>query len=169
MTKEILLADLQKTTQTLTETLSHFTEDRFAERFSGQAWSAAQIADHLVKVYFSAVKALSGDTIPTNRPPDQKIALIKQAMEDETTKRVAPERVQPSNETEERSALIQQLRSLEEKLKAMISESDMSEACVSFKHPALGTMTKMEWVAFNNYHTMRHIMQLERLLQNVSA
>lgn len=168
MTKETLLADLEQSTRKLTETLLQFTTDTFTERPSERAWSAAQIADHLVKVYFSAVKALSGETIPTNRPPDQKMALIKQAMESEN-KRVAPERVQPSDIAAKCSELIQNLKGLEERLKKIIEESDITEACVSFKHPALGTMTKMEWAAFNNYHTRRHIKQLERLLQNVSA
>jgi hypothetical protein len=169
MTKENLLSDLEQTTQKLTETLCRFTADNFHERPSEQAWSAAHIAAHLVKVYFSTFKALSGETIPTNRPPEQKITLIKQAMEDNTTKRVAPERVRPSEEGGERAILIQQLRNGEERLKEVVNKGDITDACVSFQHPALGTMTKMEWMAFNNYHTKRHIKQLERLLQKVSA
>jgi hypothetical protein len=168
MTKEALLADLERSTQKLIELLLQFTPETFGNRPSEAEWSAAHVADHLAKVYFSTGKAMSGETTPTNRPPDQKIALVQQAMESDT-KRVAPERVQPSNDTGERSILLQQIKKQEERLKEIIDAGDITDACVSFRHPALGTLTKMEWMAFNYYHTERHIRQLKRILQKVSA
>lgn len=166
MTKETLLAELEQTTQTLCDLLLSFTPESFPLKSSGSGWSAAQLADHLVKVYASTNGALHSEAIPANRPPDEKIPLLRQAMDDTGTKRVAPESVQPSEQTGDASALAGQLQAQKEKLREAIAVADLTEACTQYRHPALGTMTKMEWGAFNNYHTLRHIKQLQGLLQN---
>src|SRR5215217_2650946 len=98
MTKEILLAKLEQTTQQLTEILLSFPAERFNTKPSETEWSPAQVAEHLLKVDLSTGKAISGETIPTNRPPDEKIGIIKHAMDDDSTRRMAPERVSPSGE-----------------------------------------------------------------------
>ncbi|WP_121353729.1 DinB family protein [Flavisolibacter nicotianae] len=169
MTKETLLAELEQTTQALCDLLLCFTPESFHQKPSGSGWSAAQVADHLVKVYASTNGALHSESIPTNRPPDEKIALLRRAMEDTGTKRVAPERVQPSEQGGDPSTLASQLQAQEEALRKAIAVADLTEACTQYRHPSLGTMTKMEWVAFNNYHTQRHIKQLQRFLGNVLA
>jgi hypothetical protein len=167
MTKEILLSGLEKTTQQLMNILLSFTPERFNEKPAENEWSAAQIAEHLLKVDMSTCKALSGEAIPSNRPPDAKIDIIKQAMDDDNTRRVAPERVYPSSEHWEPVVIIQQIKKQKAFLKEAILGADVTEACMSFKHPALGTMTKMEWVAFNIHHTERHLRQLKGLQERL--
>lgn len=168
MTKETLLSGLEETTRQLVAILSSFTPEQFNEKLSESEWSAAQIAEHLLKADVSTGKALSGETMPTNRPPDEKLSIIQQALNDDNTKRVAPERVYPSGEQWEPSVIIEQLKKQKEVLKEAILSSDLTEACTSFKHPALGTMTRMEWMAFNLHHTERHLRQLKRLQENLA-
>ncbi len=168
MNKETILADWEQCTDKLIGVISQFTPETFNQKPSENEWSAAQVAEHLLKVDFSTNKALRGETIPTNRPPEQKIALIKGTMED-STKRVAPERAQPSGERWEPEALVKQLKKQRELLKEVIQSSDLTEACTSFKHFALGTLTKLEWIYFNIYHAERHMKQLHRLSEKVVA
>ena len=108
------------------------------------------------------MKALKSETIPTNRPPEQKLALIKEAMES-STKRVAPGMVTPSESRHEPQEMAQQLIKQRELVKRLISGLDLTEACRVYKHPSLGTLTRLEWVYFNLYHAERHIRQMEGL------
>lgn len=162
MNKETLLADLDASTKKISEALSQFDATNFNSRPLDGGWPAAQVAEHLLMLEISANKALSGETIPTNREPDKKISLIKWAMDDET-KRQAPERVQPTGTYTEPQQLIEKIKQQRDKLREAVTTSDVTEACISFKHPALGTLTKWEWVYFTIYHMQRHVKQLQRL------
>lgn len=167
MTKDALLSDLEATTQLFIEAVSRFGQEAFNQKPSETGWSPAQIADHLLKVGFSTYKAISGETIPTARPPEQKIAMIKQGMEDEVTKRIAPERVLPSADVQKTANIINQIKKQKELLEEAIHSSDITDACMSFKHPVLGTLTKMEWLYFHIYHVQRHLRQMKRFEVNV--
>jgi uncharacterized damage-inducible protein DinB len=169
MTKDSLLADLEQTTQAFAEAVSGFSQESFNQKPSNTAWSAAQIAEHLLKVGHSTYKAITVETIPTNRPPEQKIALIRQAMEDETIKRIAPERVQPSANEQETGRVVEQIQKQKLMLEEAVRSSDLTDACMSFKHPALGTLTKIEWLYFHIYHVQRHLRQLKRLQERTTA
>lgn len=167
MTSENLLAALEQSTKAVLQAFSSFNVDNFHEKLSETEWSAAQIAEHLLKVDISANKALSSETVPTNRPPDEKIALIKGAMDD-SSKRVAPERVQPSSNVHSPADLLEKIKQERELMKETIIASDMTEACNVYKHPALGMLTKLEWVWFNIHHAERHLRQLQQLNEKLS-
>lgn len=169
MSKDNVLSDLEETTQALTETVSHFTHEAFNRKPSAERWSAAQIADHLLKVGFSTYKAITGEAMPTTRPPEQKIAMIKQGLEDEVTKRIAPERVLPSADVQETAGITEKISKQKDALKEAVLSSDITDACMSFKHPVLGTLTKIEWLYFHIYHVQRHVRQLKRLEENMTA
>lgn len=166
--KEVILTDLKQSTDSLLDLMAHFTVDTFNYKPSAEEWSAAQVAEHLLKVDVSSNKALQSETISTNRPPDQKIPLIKEAMS-ATTKRLALERVQPSGETFIPDELAKQLKAEREKMEKSIQSAALTEACVGYKHPALGTMTRLEWIYFNIHHAERHRRQMQRLLERVEA
>lgn len=168
MTNQNLLAALEQSTKAVLQAFSSFTAENFNEKPSETEWSAAQLAEHLLKVDISTNKALASETVPTNRPPDQKIALIKGAMED-SSKRVAPERVQPSKDVHSPAVLLEKIKQQRELMKEAIIASDMTEACKAYKHPALGTLTKLEWVWFNIHHAERHLRQLQQLNEKFSS
>ncbi len=143
MNKEAILADWQQTTDRLTALIASFTAEWFNQPPAENKWSAAQLAEHLLKVDFSTCQALKSETVPTNRPPDEKIALIRNAMESDT-KRMAPEMVKPSDNFHEPQQIAVQLEKQREQVKNLINELDLSEACKVYKHPSLGTMTRLE-------------------------
>lgn len=168
MTSKNLLTALEQSTQAVLQAFASFQAHNFNEKPSEEEWSAAQIAEHLLKVDVSTNKALSSEAVPTNRPPDEKLVLIKEAMEGDT-KRIAPERVQPSNDVHEPSVLLEKITHQRALMKDAVVSSDMTEACKVYKHPALGTMTKLEWVWFNIYHAERHLRQLQRLKEKLAS
>jgi uncharacterized damage-inducible protein DinB len=162
MNKEIILAEWQQITERLTELIASFSPEAFNRKPVENGWSAAQVAEHLLKVELSTRHALKSETIPTNRPPDEKIPLIKNAMESDT-KRVAPELVKPADTWQEPQAIAEALQKQREQVKALINELDLTEACRLYKHPSLGTLTRLEWVYFNIYHAERHLRQMQQL------
>ena len=62
--------------------------------------------------------------------------------------------------------MIKELKYVREKLVAAVQELDLSEACTAFKHPALGTLTRLEWIAFTIAHTKRHAGQLKNIRES---
>ncbi|MDQ6609764.1 MAG: DinB family protein [Bacteroidota bacterium] len=162
MNKETLLTDLDVSTKNLTNVLSQFTDETLHCNRSETEWTAAQIAEHLLLMEVIANKAIAGETITTNRPPDEKMGLIKWAMQDET-KRVAPDSVIPSGQTWKPQEFIDRISHQRNKLRKAVEAVDITEACTLFKHPALGTLTRLEWVYFLIYHAERHLKQLAKL------
>lgn len=162
MSNSVILAEWQQVTDRLSALVLSFSPESFLVTPVPGKWSAAQQAEHLLKVDMTTYQALKSETIPTNRPPDQKIPLIREAMEGDT-KRMAPERVQPSTTQHEQQGIATQIVAMRENVAGLIGNLDLSEACRVYKHPSLGTLTRLEWIYFNMHHAERHIRQIEGL------
>lgn len=168
MNNDVILVDWQKITERLSFLIVSFSPAAFLLTPSPEKWTAAQQAEHLLKVDMTTYQALKSETIPTNRPPDQKILLIREAMEGDT-KRMAPEIVQPSDTQHEPEKMAIQIRALRERVARLIGDLDLSEACRVYKHPSLGTLTRLEWIYFNMHHAERHMRQMEGLKEVLAS
>lgn len=168
MDKEILVTDLRDSTEKLTEELSHFTPETFNVKPSAEEWSAAEVAEHLLKIEVFANKALRSETAPPDRAPDKMISFLKNRMED-NNKRKASEVTSPTGEEKNVALMITQFREQREELKRAVETFDLSEACTGTPHPVLGVMTRLEWLYFVIYHTERHLKQLARIEEEVSV
>jgi len=165
MMKEQLLCELDASTEILIKTLSCIDSENVNRQPAAGGWSAVQVAEHLLILETIANKVVRGETIKSTRASDEKIPLIIGAMMDTDTKRVAPDVVLPSQEPGDLQAIVRGLQKQRELLKEAIISTDLSEACISLKHPALGTLTRLEWIWFTIHHTRRHIIQIEQLLK----
>ena len=163
MDKAALIASLDASTDRLLQTLQTFDAENFNVQASPTGWSPAGVAEHLLILDLVANKILRTEAITSTRPSDSKVALIKGAMEDMGTKRVAPETVAPKGGEKDVAEMIAALRQQRDALKEAIQNTDLTEACTARKHPALGTLTRLEWVHFIICHTDRHRLQLERM------
>lgn len=168
MTKETVLADLEESTKRLLQSFAHFSPENFNEKPSETAWSAAELAEHLLKVETTANKALRSQSEAPGRPFDEKVAFLKMKMEDEA-KRQAPEPVRPSAAAKDFAGTIAQLKEQREALKSAVETFDLTEACVGLPHPVAGVMTRIEWVYFVIHHTDRHLRQLKQIEEKVLA
>ena len=168
MNKDALLANLQQSTERLLRELSLFTPENFNSKPSEEEWSAANVAEHLLKIEIFANKALRSETAAADREPDKMISYLKDRMED-NNKRKASEITSPTGEHKDLDEMIAQFQTQRKSLAEAIETMDMTEACIGMPHPVVGVMTRMEWVAFVIYHTDRHLRQLRRLAEAVSA
>jgi hypothetical protein len=160
-----LATELNASTSELMESLSRFTPETANKKVNGEEWSAAEVAEHLLILDTIANRVLRGDTIESNRPPDEKIGLIERAMQDLDTKRKAPDAVLPSGRQGNLIEIVEGLQKQRRLLLQIIETGDLNRACIAFKHPALGTLTMLEWIRFVSLHSRRHVAQLERIYQ----
>lgn len=163
MNKQTLVNDLNASLAEVQEAIAGFNEQTFAAPPRSGGWSAAQVAEHLIVTEAAAAKALAGDTVVNNRDPAAKVPLIEAVMRDET-KRMAPPMVMPAGRVTTPQQAAEMLNRQRQKLvDAVNTNNDLTDACTAYKHPALGTLTKWEWVHFVVHHMRRHLKELQRL------
>lgn len=164
-----LSAELLAATDEMMERLARFTPESADQKPGDGEWSAAEVGEHLLILETVANKVVRGETIDSTRVPDAKMAIIKMAMTDLQTKRTAPDAVRPSGKAGNLTSIKAGLQKQRELLLEAIETTDLSRACVAFKHPALGTLTVMEWIYFITLHSRRHVAQLDRICERVNS
>lgn len=64
--------------------------------------------------------------------------------------------------------LLQRIKENREKVSEAAKTLDLTMLCIIFQMPAVGFMTRWEWITFTDIHTQRHIHQLENILKKIS-
>lgn len=166
MTKEILI-DIKSTADKLIQILSHFEQEQInTVPFEG-SWTAAQVADHLLKSDTGILKVLYGKTEQTKRQPDEKVEEIKNLFLDFTIKMESPEEILPSDIPQQKATILNALAIKMTALYEAAATLNLSETCLDFEFLGSGFLTRLEWLSFFVCHTQRHTHQLENILQKV--
>lgn len=129
------------------------------------SWTPGQVAEHIIK---STKRIPDRHTAPPERPIDEKLPVIESIFLDFTKKRQAPEYVDPGGGPFERSIIIQQFEELKEKHQAVLATVDLTQLCLNFELPVVGTMTRYEWYRFFVIHANRHLYQLKNILKVIN-
>jgi hypothetical protein len=164
---EQIISDLHKNTDNLLQLLLGFEADKFLMKPGEKEWSAAEVAEHLLLIERNVSKALAGKALPTERPYDQKLTVLATFLSDLEGKINAPEVVKPVAVSHNRQEMIEELKKLRQGHADLVPGMDLSETCMDFKHPMLGTLTRYEWIYFDIYHADRHLHQLRRIASTV--
>ena len=164
-----LAMELEATTTDLLNTLSTFKEEQInAVPFEG-SWSAAQVADHLLKANGGILHTLRGKMQQTQRPVDKNDAAIKKVFLDFSIKMKSPKELVPSTFPLQKEAEINSLNTTMKGLQDASKTLDLSETCLDFELPGFGALTRLEWLYFCNYHTQRHTQQLKNIHNQLLA
>lgn len=135
-----------------------------------EAWSVAEILEHLVMVErgvakLVAMKAgeLRAQPSPLEEAPDMiPVALARFAV-DRSTKVNAPERVVPRGEMSAEEAL-EALGKTREQLVEQVRASDgLALSTVSHPHPIFGPLDVYEWIHMTGWHELRHAEQIREV------
>ena len=164
--QEELSSSLTKIYSEYINTLKKFSDEQVnAVPFEG-SWTPGQVTDHIIK-------ATSGIpdkyTEPVTRPYDEKVSLIESVFLDFEAKFKSPAFVVPGNGPFDKKTLIQTLHSTLENHLKKVTESDLTELCLKFELPTIGTMTRYEWLRFIIAHMTRHHRQLKNILNSMVA
>ncbi|WP_153800251.1 dihydrofolate reductase family protein [Foetidibacter luteolus] len=167
--KQQLLADLENAGKDLLQTLAGFTHGQAnITPFEG-SWTAAQVAEHVLKSLSGVPQVLTEGIVPTSRPANEKVPVIKSIFLDYYTKMQSPDFIWPSAGPLDKEALANQLQQAIREIQAIAETADLSETCTSFPFPQLGELTRQEWICFVTCHTMRHTRQLKNIYEKIAA
>ena len=167
--KEQLITEFNETTQDLLAMLSQFTREEFNKIPFEGSWTAGQVAEHLYKSESGIVKALKGNSVPTERDPYKHIAVIQKIFLDYTQKLQSPEFIIPSDEPKNKNQFIQYFEGTRKALETLLNKSDLDKAFTDFSFPQLGHLTGWECICFVVCHSKRHIRQMKNIAERLKT
>lgn len=150
--------------------------DRQADRPSAEAWSVAEVVNHLALTdgrVTALLTKITGEAKGHGAPPDAETSSILPKIKvshvlDRTTKIRNP-RGDPAPDCNVRDGLVA-LDAARNTLKALLRQPDLpSLGAVTAPHPAFGPLTGYEWVAFMAAHTHRHADQIREIAAQLRA
>jgi hypothetical protein len=142
---------------------------------SPEAWSVAEIVEHLATIERRMVSLLSGMLAKAEEKSSEEatsfapVSLDRFAERSRAEKYDAPEAVRPRGGVPLASSLAN-LETSRESLRALmprIEARDLSP--FTFPHPAFGQLNFYEWLLFIGAHEGRHLKQIERSLDRMSG
>lgn len=160
--------DLKKTTNELLDLVSSASEKALNEIPFEGSWSAAQIAEHLLKSY-GIVELLKNPQAKTERIADEKVELLKSVFLNFNQKAKSAAAILPSDNFINKENLLRSLKKRIAEIEEVIQTKDLSETCKSVSPPVFETMTKLEWLHLILYHTQRHNRQIKNIFQHLKT
>lgn len=161
--------DLENTEAELLQLLSSFTQEEFnAIPFAG-SWTAGQLAEHVLKASKGTLRTIQGKTEATARKPDAKASAINETFLNFNIKFTAPDAIKPADGEHEKTAFLQELNTTLTNIVETSQKLDLSETCLDFELPGFGPFTRLEWLAFINAHTARHVYQLKKIRERLNS
>ena len=133
----------------------------------GEAWSIAQICEHIGLVEVGSGKLIARKLFETPATEEMlaeardKDGLIKKMMRDRAgTARKAPEFVTPTGKWQTREALLSDFWQWRGSTIAMLSDPARDPRLFAAKHPVWGMLDAIGWGLFLATHLERHLEQI---------
>lgn len=164
---------IDKTRERFYRRVEELSDEQASARPAPEAWSVAEIAEHLAIIERSVLRLVkgvlaqieaAGGSSEGAAPPMKPFSLERHVERARVEKYVAPETVRPKGEARLADSLAHLRRSREElrALRPRLEASDLN--AVSHPHPAFGPLNVYEWLAFIGVHEARHLRQAEAVL-----
>lgn len=145
--------------------------DAWSERVTADAWSPAEIMDHLRIVEHGTLRLLE-KVIPEARafghPAEAETSSVVDAAFvaarlDRTTRIVAPARAMPTRAPDLETAIAALDAERTQLLAAMRAGDGLALGSIEWPHPAIGTLNLYQWLVFLAAHEARHAAQLREI------
>jgi len=124
------------------------------------SWTAGQLFNHVTKSINGMAGSMLKESRPAERDPRERIAGLKKAFLDFSTKMKSPDFIIPEEGPYETRSSIDELRSSFELLKENTNRANLNELLEGLP---LGEITKLELLHFVLYHTQRHLHQMKKI------
>ena len=153
--------------------VEELSDEQAGARPTPEAWSVAEIAEHLALIERSVLRLLkgvlaqietAGGSAEGGGTAMRAFSLEHHVERARSEKYVAPEMARPKGAARLADSLAHLRRSREElhSLRPRIEAADLN--AVSYPHPAFGPLNVYEWLAFIGIHEARHLRQAEAVL-----
>ena len=164
MDKNLILKDLNQSTTDFLETINNSPVEHFNTKPDTDAWSAAEVIEHVVKVERLLNIIIQGKKESIEeRQSDLNIDVIKTAFQNYDKKYTAYGPIIPEANSKDRDELVINFEKNRIKLKELIKSEDLSLVCLDFKHGVFGELTVLEWIYIIIYHSKRHAHQIRNI------
>jgi hypothetical protein len=149
--------------------------ERWSERPAADAWSVAQVFDHLHLSESSIAKLLAKRIARAKEAgvgPERSEASVLQTLEFfpvvDGPKRQAPEMVVPRADVRAPEVHDALRRSRADLYAALRQGDGLALGEVTATHPALGVINLYQWVLFVGQHEARHTRQVEEIVRQLA-
>ena len=158
----------------LKDLVASLTPEQMTALPDGEKWNVQQIVEHISIVDESTMKICSKllrKAQEAGRATSGHVTIsdsfLQKGKEIAAIKVEAPSFVQPTGEKKIEES-IAKLDETTERLKEMRSLFDSVDGTeFKFPHPFFGDISAQEWLTLKGGHEMRHIRQIEKLLQSI--
>jgi len=161
--REHLLQSLESSTHALSRFFSSVDEKDFNDQ-KGNGWTIGETAEHIV-----LLERLVNEGLPfahvSSRDPLLKIEPVKSGLQNLTQRFAAPDFIVPAKGMKDQQDLVSQFLVERKKMLQLLSVLDLNET-VDYRHPVIGSMTRLEWGYFIVHHAERHLAQMNALQEN---
>lgn len=175
-----IFASLDACRARLRATVENLNDAQANFRPAVDAWSIAEIVEHLVLIENSLTRAFNvmlaryeescgANAAHSTSPEDFRASALKLAehMTNAADGKIqAPERLRPSGA----KTIAQSLAALQESraaLSALRPRFEQTNLCaIEFPHPMFGTLNLAQWIYFIGLHEARHLRQIKSLIQS---
>jgi hypothetical protein len=171
---EDIYAGNAKVRERLKATVESMPPEKTSVLPDGERWTIAQVLEHVAMVDEGTVKIcakLLKKAQEAGQTYDGQVVIsdkfLQKGAEIATMKVEAPSFVQPSagkSVTESLAKLDETAESLNE-MRPLFESVDGT--AFKFPHPFFGDITAQEWLALKGGHEMRHLKQIQRLLEKI--
>jgi len=163
---ELAREDLVQARDAVLAALDGVGEAQWRFRPAPEAWSIAEIVEHVVLVARNVGGMVSGPllaTPPTDEPKDAIEDLLRRRLRDRSYKATAPERVLPVGTWPSSTALVAAYVAARDELLEWIRTTDAPLRRHRMPHFRFGVMDGVEWLVFLAMHDLRHVAQVEEV------
>ncbi len=164
---ENIIREFEKTEKELSVIFSKFSAAETNKSTSPQSWTAAQVAEHIIKSQSNFPQLMKGHSFPTKRDPEEKREKIRKMFLDFSTKMRSPDFILPAEEDHDKMLVLDQIEGKRSEISGALKSADLSRTYSDFELPGFGPFTGYEWGWFIIYHTQRHIHQLKNLAKEL--
>lgn len=163
------IAGFQSGAAGLREAIKKFTPEEFGTIPFEGSWSAAQVAEHVLKSASGIPTVLRGHHKPAGRDPEEQVNTIRSIFLDYDNKMKSPEFILPSDTPPGRDVLLSQLNDVFEQIPVSATNVNLADVFTDFPFPQMGNLTGYEWLCFATCHTERHTAQVNKIYKKISA
>ncbi|MCC6538976.1 MAG: DinB family protein [Bryobacterales bacterium] len=162
---------LHATRKQFLDTVSAATPQQWTFRPAPDAWSMAEIAEHLAVTEEVVMKTVEQALAAPAASAEKKAGtagkddLVMRAVPNRSRKVQAPEPVQPTGQRwATREALVAEFKVRRDRTIAFIEKTNRELRAHIAPHPALGPLDSYQWILFLAAHTERHVRQMRETM-----
>jgi hypothetical protein len=167
MNTDKLLAYFNEIFSDLENSILLFDEHWFNQIPFEGSWTPGQVVQHIKLSAGNFAHVLNGEVATTERPIDEKVAILKDIFLNYESKMKSPDFIKPPFDNYDKEQLLGEISAIKRDIAKEIPTLDLSKTCLAFELPRMGHLTRLEAIYFVIYHTQRHVNQLKNISKNL--